>query len=94
VTNWFNAPYLIDLINSGQLQIPPFDIPVDQRFIYPEQRMHLYVPGSQKAVLNVIGETVNVKVTQVISKFFVKNLKRSCHEWSLSAQLVLDQNII
>ena len=55
VTNYYNTPYLVDLINQGSLIVPDFDIIVPEQFIYPEQREHSYVPGSPKAVLSIIG---------------------------------------
>lgn len=93
VTNWFNAPYLIDLINSGQLQIPPFDIPVDQRFIYPEQRMHLYVPGSQKAVLNVIGDAMGPMLWEprMTSDNFMKKPYYSCETSMFNFAMIVYQ---
>ena len=55
VTNYYNTPYLIDLINQGSLIVPDFEIPVPETFLYPEQRQHLYVPGSAEAYVGIIG---------------------------------------
>ncbi|ELT87097.1 hypothetical protein CAPTEDRAFT_227765 [Capitella teleta] len=58
VTNFYNTPYLLDLINQGSKVIPDFDIVVPERFIKPQQRFHLYVPGSERAILSVVGDVV------------------------------------
>ena len=55
VENMFHTPYLIDLINSGSQTIPDLDIAVPERFIIPERREHLYVPGSAKSVVSLVG---------------------------------------
>ena len=56
VTNYYNTPYLIDLVSQGSIIIPDFDIPVPERFWLPEQREHLYVPGSAKAFVSIVGK--------------------------------------
>ncbi len=56
VRNEWHTPYLVDLIHSGSLLIPDLDIIVPERFIDPGERKHLYVPGSEKAVLSIVGE--------------------------------------
>ena len=48
-------PYLVDLVNQGSIIIPDFDIPIPERFIHPEQREHIYLPGSNEAVVQVFG---------------------------------------
>ena len=55
VTNYYNTPFLLDLINQGSRIVPDFDIIVPERFINPGQREHLYVPGSEEATLSVVG---------------------------------------
>lgn len=55
VTNYYNTPYLIDLISSGYQIIPDFEIPVPEQFVYPEQRRHMYVPGSAEATVSIVG---------------------------------------
>ncbi len=63
VTNYFNTPYLIDLINHGSLMIPDLEIPVPERFIYPERRQHIYVPGSAYAYVGIVGKTFKPYLT-------------------------------
>ncbi|KAI0217799.1 Alpha-2-macroglobulin-P [Lamellibrachia satsuma] len=58
VTNYYNTPYLIDLISSGYQIIPDFEIPVPEQFVYPEQRRHMYVPGSAEATVSIVGDVV------------------------------------
>ncbi|CAH1797576.1 unnamed protein product [Owenia fusiformis] len=58
VTNYFHIPYTIDLISQGSLYMPDMEIPIPEKFIVPEQREHLYVPGSQKAWVNIVGDVV------------------------------------
>ncbi|KAK2182230.1 hypothetical protein NP493_362g02042 [Ridgeia piscesae] len=58
VTNYYNTPYLIDLISSGFQIVPDFEIPVPEQFVYPEQRRHLYVPGSAESIVTVVGDVV------------------------------------
>lgn len=55
VTNYYNTPYMIDLINQGSQIIPDFYINVTERFTHPEIPWHFYVPGSPKATLSVVG---------------------------------------
>ena len=52
----YHTPYLVDLVSRGSLVIPDLDIPVPERFINPGQREHLYVPGSEKATVSVVGK--------------------------------------
>ena len=56
VTNFLHTPYFIDLINSGSLVLPDLEIPVPEQFVKPEQRQHLYVPGSQIADVGIVGK--------------------------------------
>jgi len=58
VTNYLHTPYFIDLINSGTLTLHDLEIPVPERFVEPEQRRHLYVPGSQKATVGIVGDVI------------------------------------
>ncbi|ESO98375.1 hypothetical protein LOTGIDRAFT_231429 [Lottia gigantea] len=58
VENYYHTPYLIDLIRFGALIIPDFDVPVPERFVVPEQREHLYVPGSPIGHLSIFGDVV------------------------------------
>ncbi|KAK6185943.1 hypothetical protein SNE40_008070 [Patella caerulea] len=58
VENYYHTPYLIDLIRYGSLIIPDFDVPVPEQFVVPEQREHLYVPGSAVAHLSLFGDVV------------------------------------
>ena len=58
VTSYWHTPYFIDLINSGSVILPDLDIPVPERFVEPSVRHHLYVPGSERGVVSVVGEFV------------------------------------
>nr|UCK81479.1 macroglobulin-complement related protein-like 1 [Arenicola marina] len=58
VTNYYNTPYFIDLISSGSLVLPDLQIPVPELFIKPEERQHLYVPGSPGAYVGIVGDVV------------------------------------
>ncbi|XP_013420589.1 CD109 antigen isoform X3 [Lingula anatina] len=58
VTKYWHAPYFVDLSNQAAVSVPDFQIPVPQVFSPPEVRYHLYVPGSAKATLSVIGDIV------------------------------------
>ena len=55
VTNIYHTPFLIDLINSGSMTHPDLKIVIPERFVNPGERHHLYVPGSGKAILSIIG---------------------------------------
>lgn len=56
VTNYLHTPFLIDLINSGSLVLPDLEVPVPERFVKPQERQHLYVPGSPKAHVGIVGQ--------------------------------------
>ena len=56
VENSDYTPYLIDLVNQGSIIIPDFQIPIPEQFWVPEQRWHLYVPGSESTVMSLFGE--------------------------------------
>lgn len=58
VTNYLNTPFVIDLINKGSRVIPDLEIPVPERFIRPQERQHLYVPGSPEATVGIVGDIV------------------------------------
>ncbi|KAI0235995.1 hypothetical protein LSAT2_013433 [Lamellibrachia satsuma] len=58
ITNVYQTPYLIDLVSKGSVIIPSFQVVTPERFIYPEQRRHLYVPGSPEAKLTIVGDIV------------------------------------
>ena len=55
VTNHYHTPMLIDLINKGGTIMADLFIPVPEEFVIPEQREHLYVPGSEVAWITVSG---------------------------------------
>lgn len=55
INNGDDIPYVVDLVNSGSIIIPDFDIPIMERFFVPDQRELLYVPGSNTAVMFVWG---------------------------------------
>ena len=59
ITNRYHTPFLVDLVNKGSSLIPDFWIPVPERFFVPGVREHAYVPGSQKATINVAGKVDN-----------------------------------
>ncbi|KAI0207911.1 Complement C3 [Lamellibrachia satsuma] len=58
ITNEYNTPYLIDLVTKGSVIIPDLELPVPERFVRPEQRKHLYVPGSATAEVTLVGDIV------------------------------------
>ena len=58
VTNYLHTPYFVDLINSGSMVLPDLEIPVDERFVKPEERKHLYVPGSPDAKVGIVGKLI------------------------------------
>ncbi|XP_046585013.1 LOW QUALITY PROTEIN: murinoglobulin-1-like [Haliotis rubra] len=58
VRNYYHTPYLIDLITYASIIIPDLDVPVPEQFVVPEQREHLYVPGSAVAHLSIFGDVV------------------------------------
>lgn len=51
-----HTPYFIDLISSGSMVLPDLAVPVPERFIKPQERQHLYVPGSPEAYIGVVGK--------------------------------------
>ena len=55
ITNTYHTSYFIDLVNKGSQLIPALFIPVPEKFIFPEERRHRYVPGSQEAYATVFG---------------------------------------
>jgi len=55
ITNIYHTPFLIDLINSGSMTHPDLRIAVPERFVNPGERHHLYVPGSGKAFVSIVG---------------------------------------
>lgn len=58
IENYYHTPYLIDLIKYSSIKIPELKVNVPDKFIEPEVREHLYVPGSQKALLTCFGDVV------------------------------------
>ena len=70
VKNYLHTPYLVDLVSQGSIIIPDLWINVTERFIHPEIREHLYVPGSTKATLGIVGGFNNL--------FSVKYLSIEC----------------
>ena len=46
----------MDLIESGSMTLPDLEIPVPDRFVEPEARKHLYVPGSPVAKVAIVGK--------------------------------------
>ena len=55
VKSYWHTPYFIDLINSGAFITPDLRIPIPERFFVPSSRTHAFVPGSEKAVVTVVG---------------------------------------
>ncbi|CAH1782653.1 unnamed protein product [Owenia fusiformis] len=58
VQNEWHTPYFVDLVKFSQVIIPDLWIPIPERFILPEQRHHLYVPGSTSTTVSVVGDVV------------------------------------
>lgn len=56
ITNVYHTPYMIDLISQGSVIIPDLEVPISEMFWHPEQRAHLYVPGSEKLSVTLVGE--------------------------------------
>ena len=50
------TPYLIDLVNQGSVIIPDFDISIPERYVVPNQRELLYVPGSNVVTMFLWGK--------------------------------------
>lgn len=63
VTNYLHTPFFIDLISSGSMVLPDLAVPVPERFIKPQERQHLYVPGSPEAFVGVVGDVVGPGLT-------------------------------
>lgn len=55
INNRYFTCHLVDLLNHGYLSIPDLKIPVNERFILPNQDRHLYVPGSPTLEFKIIG---------------------------------------
>ena len=55
ITNDDYTPYLVDLVNQGSVIIPDFDCVVPDQFIDPTVPYHLYVPGSDVAIMSIFG---------------------------------------
>ncbi len=55
ITNVYHTPYLIDLVTKGSTLIPDLELPVPEQFVRPEQRKHLYVPGSATSEITLVG---------------------------------------
>jgi len=58
VTNYLHTPYFVDMFSSGSLTLPDLEIPVPERFVIPEERRHLYVPGSPVATVGIVGDVI------------------------------------
>ncbi|CAH1782654.1 unnamed protein product [Owenia fusiformis] len=58
VTNTWHTPYFVDLVKFSQIIIPDLWIPVPERFVLPEQRQHLYVPGSVSTKVSIVGDVI------------------------------------
>ena len=56
ITNDDYTPYMIDLVNQGSVIIPDFDCVVPDQFIDPSVPYHLYVPGSESAIMSIFGK--------------------------------------
>ncbi|CAH1784973.1 unnamed protein product [Owenia fusiformis] len=58
VPNGWHTPYFVDLVKYSQVIIPDIVIPVPERWIVPEQRNHLYVPGSGACTVQIVGDVI------------------------------------
>lgn len=63
IENYYNTPYMIDMLNSGALSIPDLNIPIDQRFVIPQADRLLYVPQSPQASVSLVGGTAGPSFT-------------------------------
>ncbi|CAD5122913.1 DgyrCDS11313 [Dimorphilus gyrociliatus] len=57
INNRYLTCHLVDLLNHGTLSVPDFKIPIQERFILPEQQRHIYVPGTPIGELKIVGGT-------------------------------------
>ena len=55
VTNVYHTPYFINLVSRGSVIVPDLEVPVPEMFYHPEQREQLYVPGSAKCTVSLVG---------------------------------------
>ena len=62
VADFYHTPYLVDLTDMGGQNAPDFQIPVPQNFLLPDRREHLYVPGSQKAIISFVGDVFGAAI--------------------------------
>ncbi|CAH1780995.1 unnamed protein product [Owenia fusiformis] len=70
VRNTWHTPYFVDLVKYSQIIIPDLWIPVPERFVLPEQRHHLYVPGSAVTKVSIVGDVLG-------PAFFTSKLRSS-----------------
>ena len=61
----------MDLIESGSMTLPDLEIPVPDRFVEPEARKHLFVPGSPVAKVGIVG---NEKFTNLLMYLYFLGL--------------------
>ncbi|CAH8639377.1 unnamed protein product [Heterobilharzia americana] len=64
VTNYFHTASFLDLTSSSTLFVNNFKIIVPQKFTIPERRLHRFVPGSQKAILSVVGDFIGPALSE------------------------------
>lgn len=55
INNRYLTCHLVDLLNHGLLAIPDLQIPVNQKFVLPNQDQLLYVPGSASVEFKTVG---------------------------------------
>ena len=65
ITNYFHTPFFVDLVNKGSAVIPDFQIPSTERFVDPNKRKLLYVPGSPTSTLSIVGEWITSAIWQL-----------------------------
>ncbi|CAH8610228.1 unnamed protein product [Heterobilharzia americana] len=76
VTNYFHTASFLDLTSSSTLFVNNFKIIVPQKFTIPERRLHRFVPGSQKAILSVVGDFIGPALSEKFRYADTRNILR------------------
>ncbi|KAL3319634.1 hypothetical protein Ciccas_001687 [Cichlidogyrus casuarinus] len=85
VTNHYHSANFLDMTSSSELFINNFKIIVPQMFTVPEQRSHRFVPGSQIATVNTVGDILGPTLDQY---FQFANTESVLHMFHGSAENV------
>ncbi|CAI2733480.1 unnamed protein product [Schistosoma spindalis] len=76
VTNYYHTASFLDLTSSSTLFVNNFKIIVPQKFTIPERRLHRFVPGSQKAILSVVGDFIGPALSEKFHYADTQNILR------------------